>query len=82
MSSPAFNFVAMFAYEHIYFLQHIRSSAFPYINSSAVLPSAEGSLRDALTETCYLYVQNLPTIVTLLFAHRPGPLAITLVLQS
>ncbi|KAF8497822.1 hypothetical protein F5888DRAFT_1613094, partial [Russula emetica] len=66
LSSPAFNFVAMSSYDHFCFLQHIRSSAFPYVNSSAVLPSAEGSLRDALAETCYFYAQNLPTIVTLL----------------
>ena len=52
--------------DHFCFLQHIRSSAFPYVNSSAVLPSAEGLLRDALAETSYLYAQNLPTIVTLL----------------
>ncbi|KAN0115718.1 hypothetical protein V8E52_006664 [Russula decolorans] len=56
----------MLSYDHFCFLQHICSSAFPYVNSGAVLPSAEGSLRDALAETCYLYAQNLPTIVTLL----------------
>jgi hypothetical protein len=56
----------MSSYDHFCLLQHIRSSAFPYINSSAILPSAEGLLRDALAETCYLYAQNLPTIVTLL----------------
>ena len=66
LSSPAFNFVAMSSHYHFCFLQHIRSSAFPYVSSSAVLPSAEGSLRDALAETCYLYAQNLPTIVMLL----------------
>ena len=66
LSSPAFNFVAMSSYDHFCFLQHIRSSAFPYVSSSAVYPLAEGSLRDALPETCYLYAQNLPTIVTLL----------------
>ncbi|KAF8497819.1 hypothetical protein F5888DRAFT_1906594 [Russula emetica] len=64
--SLAFNFVAMLSYDHFCFLQHIRSSAFPYVNSSAILPLAEGSLRDALAETCYFYAQNLPTIVTLL----------------
>ena len=31
-----------------------------------VLPSAEGSLRDTLTVTCFIYAQDLPTIVTLL----------------
>ncbi|KAN0115689.1 hypothetical protein V8E52_006635, partial [Russula decolorans] len=56
----------MSSYDHFCLLQHIRSSAFPYINSSAILPSAEGLLRDALAETCYLYAQNLPTIMTLL----------------
>jgi hypothetical protein len=66
LSSPAFNYVAMSSNDHFCFLQHIRSSAFPYVKSSAVLPSAEGSLRDALAETCYFYAQNLPTIVTLL----------------
>ena len=66
LSSPAFNFVAMSSYDHFCFLQHIRPSACPYVSSSAVLPSAEGSLRDALAETCYLYAQNLPIIVTLL----------------
>ena len=55
----------MSSYDH-YFLQHIHSSAFRYVNSSAVFPSAEGSLRDTLTETCFIYAQNLPTIVTLL----------------
>ena len=49
-----------------YFLQHIHSSAFRYVNLSAVLPSAEGSLCDTLTETCFIYAQNLLTIVTLL----------------
>ena len=68
----------MSSYDHFCFLQQIRSSAFPYVNSSAVLPSEEGSLRDALTETCYLYAQNLPTIVTLL--PRAG-LALALLLS-
>ena len=53
----------MSSYDHFCFLQHIRYSAYPYVNSSVVLPSTEGSLRDALAETCYLYAQNLPTIV-------------------
>ena len=66
LSSPAFNFVSMTSYSHFCFLQHIRNSAFPRVNPSAVLPSAEGSLRDALAETCYFYAQNLPTVVTLL----------------
>lgn len=66
LSSPAFNFVSMTSYNHFCFLQHIRNSAFPRVNSSAVLPSAEGSLRDALAETCYFYAQNLATVVTLL----------------
>ncbi|KAI0263333.1 hypothetical protein BGY98DRAFT_1046712, partial [Russula aff. rugulosa BPL654] len=35
----------MSSYDHFCFLQHIRSSGFPYVNSSAVLPSAEGSQR-------------------------------------
>ncbi len=48
------------------FLQHIHSSAFPHVNPNADFPSAEGSLRDELAETCYFYAQNLPTIVTLL----------------
>ena len=78
MPSLTFNFVAMSSYDHFCFLQHIRSSAFPYVNSSAVLPSAEGSLRDALAETCYFYAQNLPTIVTLL--PRAG-LALALLLS-
>ncbi|KAI0263309.1 hypothetical protein BGY98DRAFT_1047109, partial [Russula aff. rugulosa BPL654] len=47
MSSPAFNFVAMSSYDHFCLLQHIRSSAFPYVNSSAVLPLVEGSQRRA-----------------------------------
>jgi hypothetical protein len=38
----------------------------PYINSSAVLPPAEGSLRYALAETCCFHAQNFPTIVTYL----------------
>ena len=68
----------MSSYDHFYFFQYIRSSAFPYVNSSVVLPSAEGSLRDALVETCYLYAQNLPTIVALL--PHPG-LALALLLS-
>ncbi|KAH9172425.1 hypothetical protein EDB89DRAFT_2242881 [Lactarius sanguifluus] len=78
LSSPAFNFVSMASYNHFCFLQHIRNSAFPRVNSSAVLPSAEGSLRDALAETCYFYAQNLPTVVTLL--PRAG-LALALLLS-
>jgi len=68
----------MSSYDHFCFLQHIRTSAFPHVNPSAVLPSAEGSLRDALAETCYFYAQNLPTIVTLL--PRAG-LALALLLS-
>jgi hypothetical protein len=56
----------MKSYDHFCFLQHIRNSAFPRVNPSAVLLSAEGSLRDALAETCYFYAQNLPTVLTLL----------------
>jgi len=56
----------MSSYDHFCFLWHIRFSAFPYVNSSAVLPSAEDSLRDALAEMCYFHAENLPTIVTLL----------------
>ncbi|KAH9953468.1 hypothetical protein BC827DRAFT_134941 [Russula dissimulans] len=78
LSSPAFNFVAMSSYNHFCFLQHIRTSAFPHVNPSAVLPSVESSLRDALAETCYFYAQNLPTIVTLL--PRAG-LALALLLS-
>ena len=66
MPSLTFNFVAMSSYDHFCFLQHILSSAFQYVNSSVILTSAERSLRDALTETCYFYAQNFPTIVTLL----------------
>lgn len=40
--SPAFNFVAMSSYDHFYFLQHVLSSAFPYVNASTILPLAEG----------------------------------------
>jgi hypothetical protein len=68
----------MSSYDYFCFLQHIRPSAFPYVNSSAILPSEEGSLRDALAETYYLYAQNLPTIVTLL--PRAG-LALALLLS-
>jgi hypothetical protein len=67
----------MSSYDHFCFLQHIRSSAFPYVNSSAILPSAEGSLRDLLAETCYFHAQNLPTIVTLL-PHAGVALALLL----
>jgi hypothetical protein len=42
----------MMSYDHFYFLHHIRNPAFPGVNPSAVLLSAEGSLRDALAETC------------------------------
>ena len=68
----------MSSYNHFCFLQHIRSSAFPFVSPNAVLRSAEGSLRDALAETCYFYAQNLPTIVTLL--PRAG-LALALLLS-
>jgi hypothetical protein len=78
LSSPAFNFVAMSSYDRFCFLQHIRTSAFPSVNPNAILPSAEGSLRDALAETCFFYAQNLPTIVTLL--PRAG-LALALLLS-
>ncbi|KAI0299996.1 hypothetical protein B0F90DRAFT_1926006 [Multifurca ochricompacta] len=78
LSSPAYNLVAMTSYNHFCFLQHIRNSALPHVKPSAVLPSAEGSLRDALAETCYFYAQNLPTIVTLL--PRAG-LALALLLS-
>jgi hypothetical protein len=54
------------SYNHFYFLHHIRNPAFPRVNPSAVLLSAEGLLRDALAETCHFYVQNLPAVVTLL----------------
>jgi hypothetical protein len=64
--------------DHYCLLQHIRSSAFPYVNSSGILPSAEGSLRNTLAVTCHLYEQNLPTIVTLL--PRTG-LALALLLS-
>jgi hypothetical protein len=37
------DFVAMSSYDHFCFLQHIRTSAFPHVNPSAVLPSAKGS---------------------------------------
>jgi hypothetical protein len=60
----------MSSYDHFCLLQHIRSSAFPYVNSSAALPSAAGSLHDALAEMCYFYAQNLPTIVTLGHSSR------------
>ncbi|KAI0320240.1 hypothetical protein OF83DRAFT_631016 [Amylostereum chailletii] len=66
LSSPAFNFVSMTSYANFCFMQHVRNSAFPSVDSKAVLPSAEGSLRDALAETCYFYSQNLPTVALLL----------------
>ena len=66
LSSPAFNFVAMSSYDHFCFLQHIHTLAFPSINLNAILPSAEGLLRNVLAEMCFFYAQNLPTIVTLL----------------
>ncbi|KAF8497802.1 hypothetical protein F5888DRAFT_1906582 [Russula emetica] len=89
-SSPVFNFVAMSSYDHFCFLWHIRFSAFPYVNSSAVLPSAEDSLRDALAEMCYFHAENLPTIVTLLALllsffspeNLPGVLSLSDVDQS
>ncbi|KAI0263628.1 hypothetical protein BC834DRAFT_844491 [Gloeopeniophorella convolvens] len=91
LSAPAYNLAAMSSYSHFCFLQHIRNSAFPRAGAGAVLPSAEGSLRDALAETCYFYAQNLPTVTTLLPraglalalllafwspAHLPGGLAL------
>jgi hypothetical protein len=97
LSSPAFNLVSMMSYMHFCFLQHICSSAFPHVNSSVILPSTEGLLCDVLTETCYIYAQNLPTIVTLLLhaglalvlllmffspEHLPGGLSLSDIDQS
>jgi hypothetical protein len=79
--SPAFNLVSMMSYTHFCFLWHIHSLAFPHINSSVVLPSAKGSLHDALAETCYFYAQNLPMIMTLL-PHAGLALALLLMFFS
>ncbi|KAI0065128.1 hypothetical protein BV25DRAFT_1836476 [Artomyces pyxidatus] len=78
LSSPAFNFVSMTSYTNFCVMQHIRNSAFPHVNPNAALPSAEGSIRDALAETCYFYAQNLPTVATLL--PRAG-IALTVLLS-
>lgn len=75
----------MTSYTHFCFMQHIRASAFPRLNPDAKLPAThpharthEGSLRDALAETCYFYSQNLPTVALLL--PRAG-IALALLLQ-
>lgn len=66
LSAPAFNFVCMSSYTHFCFFQHIRASAIPRVRSRAILPSAEGSWRDVISETSYFYSQNLPTVALLL----------------
>jgi len=81
LSSPAFNFVAMSSYDHFCFLQHIRTLAFPSVNPNTILPSAEGSLCDALAEMCFFYAQNLPMIVMLLL-HAGLALALLLLFFS
>jgi hypothetical protein len=40
----------MSSYDQFCFLQHIRSSGFTYVDSSVVLPSAGGLLRDVLSD--------------------------------
>ncbi|KAF8497814.1 hypothetical protein F5888DRAFT_1906591 [Russula emetica] len=75
LSSPAFNFVAMSSYDHSYFLQHIRSSAFPY--SSANLPTIMTLLPRA----------GLPVVLALLLSfsspeNLPGGLPLSDVDQS
>jgi hypothetical protein len=57
LSSPAFSFVAMSSYDHFCFLHHIRFSAFAYINSNAVLPSAEGLLR-MRSQRCAIFIRR------------------------
>jgi hypothetical protein len=66
LSAPAFNFVCTTSYTNFCFFQHIRASAIPNGRTHAILPSAEGSWRDALAETFYFYSQNLPTVALLL----------------
>ena len=97
LSSPAFNFVAMSSYDHFCFLQHIRTLAFPSVNPNTILPSAKGLLHDALAETYFFYMQNVPTIVMLLLCtglalalllsffspgHLPGGLLLSDIDQS
>ena len=67
----------MTSYSYFCFLQHIRNAAFPHVKPSTVLPFAEGLLGVILTETCYFYAQNLPTIVILL---PPAGLALVLLI--
>ncbi|KAI0033213.1 hypothetical protein K488DRAFT_85134 [Vararia minispora EC-137] len=66
LSAPAHNFVSMSSFTHFCFFRHIRTSAVPVSHARAVLPSAEGSWRDLLAETCFFYSQNLPTVALLL----------------
>lgn len=70
--------LAMSSYDHFCFLQHIRSSAFLYVNSSAVFPLAGLAARRARRDVLSLYAEP-PDYRD---ACRPGPCALALVLQS
>ncbi|KDQ52593.1 hypothetical protein JAAARDRAFT_40202 [Jaapia argillacea MUCL 33604] len=58
MSSPAFNVVCLTSYTNFSFFQHLRTAAYK--------PEQEGSIRDGLSELCYWYSQNWPTVALLL----------------
>ena len=79
LSSPSFNFVAMSSYDHSCFLQHIRFSAFPYVNSSAILQQRD---------RCAMRLQRCVIFMHRTFrrdappARRPGSRALALALQS
>ena len=57
LSSSSQNLVSMTSYTNFCFFKHLRISAF--IGSG-------GSIRDGISETCWFYSQNLPTVALLL----------------
>lgn len=56
LSSSSQNLVSMTSYTNFCFFRHLRVSAF----------LGGGSIRDGISETCWFYSQNLPTVALLL----------------
>ena len=61
LSSLAFNFISMTLYRRFCFLPAYLQPSLPHVNLSTDLPSAK-----AHCVTCYVYAQNLLTVVTIL----------------
>ena len=66
--------VAMSSYDHFCILQHIHSLAFPYVSSSAVLPSAEGCAMCSQRRAIFFMRRTSHSPP----ARRPGPCAFPL----